>query len=215
MVATCSIFMSYAGTPAFLPVISEMREPRNSRKALYFCVVIVMYSYTAFSLVVYRQYGAWMAVPLLGSAGATLKIIACAVGFVGLTVTGCIYLRVRAKYVIVRILRNSKHSQADTFVHWSVWLGYTVGLDAMAFILAQAIPIFDYLLFLIGTLCFARYCIRLARLAAGSRQQGMGTVSVVAANCFLDDCVHGSIGTILARRYQIRGVHPDSRSICR
>lgn len=155
MVATCSIFVSYAGTSAFLPVISEMREPRDFRKALYACMAVVISSYTAFSLVVYRWCGAWVAVPSLGSAGETMKIVAYAVGFIGLAVSGCLYLHVGAKYVFVRILRDSKHLQADTFVHWATWLGCTTGLGAAAFILAQAIPIFNYLLSLTGSLCFA------------------------------------------------------------
>ncbi|KAL1583678.1 hypothetical protein WHR41_07541 [Cladosporium halotolerans] len=155
MVATCSIFVSYAGTSAFLPVISEMREPRDFRKSLYLCMAIVIASYVSFSLVVYRYCGAWVAVPSLGSAGPTIKIVAYAVGFMGLLVSGCLYLHVGAKYVFVRILRNSEHLQADTWVHWTTWLGCTGGLGAIAFILAQAIPIFNYLLSLTGSLCFA------------------------------------------------------------
>lgn len=155
MVATCSIFVSYAGTSAFLPVISEMREPRDFRKSLYVCMAIVIASYVSFSLVVYRYCGAWVAVPSLGSAGETVKIAAYAVGFVGLWVSGCLYLHVGAKYIFVRILRDSPHLQADTWVHWSTWLGCTGGLGAVAFILAQAIPIFNYLLSLTGSLCFA------------------------------------------------------------
>jgi hypothetical protein len=155
MVATCSIFVSYAGTSAFLPVISEMREPRDFRKSLYLCMAIVIASYTSFSLVVYYYCGAWVAVPSLGSAGPTIKIIAYGVGFVGLLVSGCLYLHVGAKYVFVRVLRNSEHLQSDTWVHWCTWLGCTSGLGAIAFILAQAIPIFNYLLSLTGSLCFA------------------------------------------------------------
>jgi hypothetical protein len=40
-------------------------------------------------------------------------------------------------------------------VHWGVWLGCTFGLAALAFILAEAIPIFNYLIALTGSLCFA------------------------------------------------------------
>lgn len=98
IVATCSIFVSYAGTSAFLPVISEMREPRDFRKSLYLCMAIVIASYNSFSLVVYRYCGGWVAVPSLGSAGETVKIAAYGVGFIGLLVSGCLYLHVGAKY---------------------------------------------------------------------------------------------------------------------
>lgn len=38
MVASCTIFVSSAGTSAFLPVISEMRQPKDYRKSLYVCM---------------------------------------------------------------------------------------------------------------------------------------------------------------------------------
>lgn len=154
MVATCTIFVSSAGTSAFLPVISEMREPRDFRKALYTCMAIVTSAYLAFALVVYRWCGQWVAAPSLGSAGDKIKIVAYAVGFIGLWVSACLYLHVAAKYVFVRILRNSKHLQANTMVHWGTWLGCTCGLCTIAFVLAEAIPIFNYLVGLTGALCF-------------------------------------------------------------
>lgn len=161
MVATCSIHVSYAGTSAFLPVISEMREPKDFRKALFICMGIVTAAYLSFSLVVYRWCGQWVASPSLGSAGPTIKIVAYAVGFIGLTVSGCLYLHVAAKYVFVRILRNSPHLQSNSFLHWATWLSCTLGLGSIAFILAEAIPIFNYLLSLTGSICFAPIAISL------------------------------------------------------
>jgi hypothetical protein len=66
MVASSTIFVSSAGTSAFLPVISEMRNPKDYKKALYPCMVLVTASYLAFSLVVYRWCGQWVASPSLG-----------------------------------------------------------------------------------------------------------------------------------------------------
>ena len=155
MAATCTIFISSAGTSAFLPVISEMREPRDYRKAVYVAMGFVTCSYLCFALVVYRWCGKWVASPSLGSAGHDLQIAAYAVGFIGLTVSACLYLHVAAKYVFVRILRNSRHLQANTVVHWGTWLGLTFGLCSISFILAEAIPIFNYLIAITGSICFA------------------------------------------------------------
>lgn len=66
MVASSTIFYSSAGTSAFLPVISEMRNPKDYKKALYVCMTIVTASYLCFSLVVYRWCGQWVASPSLG-----------------------------------------------------------------------------------------------------------------------------------------------------
>lgn len=66
MVASCTIFVSGAGTSAMLPVISEMKNPRDYRKALFICMAIVTAAYLSFSLVVYRWCGKWVASPSLG-----------------------------------------------------------------------------------------------------------------------------------------------------
>ncbi|KAF7617026.1 putative neutral amino acid permease [Aspergillus flavus] len=155
MVASCTIFVSSAGTSAFLPVISEMHNPKDYKKPLYFCMALVTASYLAFSLVVYRWCGKWVASPSLGSAGQTIKMVSYGVALVGLIVSATLYLHVAAKYVFVRILGNSRHLQANTVVHWGTWIASTVILGALAFILAEAIPIFNYLIALVGSVCFA------------------------------------------------------------
>lgn len=66
MSASCNIFVSSSGTSAFLPVIAEMKNPRDYNKAVYLCMALVNASYIAFSLVVYRWCGQWVASPSLG-----------------------------------------------------------------------------------------------------------------------------------------------------
>jgi hypothetical protein len=161
MTASATIFVSSSGTSAFLPVISEMRQPKDYRKALFTCMAIVQSAYLAFALVVYKWCGKWVSNPSLGSAGPTLKKVSYGIGLVGLVVSACLYLHVAAKYLFVRILRNSKHLQVNTVVHWGVWLSCTIGLASLAFILAEAIPIFSYLIALTGSICFAPLAIML------------------------------------------------------
>jgi hypothetical protein len=57
MAATCTIFVSSAGTSAFLPVISEMTNPKDYNKAVYVSMGIVQASYLTFALVVYKWCG--------------------------------------------------------------------------------------------------------------------------------------------------------------
>lgn len=82
-------------------------------------------------------------------------MVSYGIGLVGLIVSACLYLHVAAKYIFVRILRDSRHLQSNTIVHWGTWLGCTFGLASISFILAEAIPIFNYLLALTGSICFA------------------------------------------------------------
>lgn len=153
--SVATIFCSGAGTSAFLPVISEMRKPRDYNKAVYLCMAIVTASYLTFSLVVYRYCGQWVASPSLGSAGDTIKKISYDIGLTGLLVSACLYVHVAAKYLFVRILRDSEHLQKNSVVHWAVWLGCTFSMSVVSFLLASGIPIFNYLLALAGSLTFA------------------------------------------------------------
>jgi len=159
--AAATIFVSSAATSAFLPVISEMRKPKDYPKAVYMSMSLVTASYLTFSLVIYAWCGKWIASPSLGSAGETVKRVAYGIALPGLIISGCLYVHVAAKYLFVRILRNSRHLQANTMVHWGTWLGCTIGMAAISFILACAIPIFNYVLALVGSLCFAPLAISL------------------------------------------------------
>lgn len=153
--SVATIFCSGAGTSAFLPVISEMRRPRDYNKAVYLCMGIVTASYLTFSLVVYRYCGQWVASPSLGSAGETVKKVAYGIALIGLMVSACLYIHVAAKYIFVRVLRDSVHLQKNSAVHWSVWLACTFGISVVSFLLASGIPIFNYLLALAGSLTLA------------------------------------------------------------
>lgn len=153
--SVATIFCSGAGTSAFLPVISEMRRPRDYNKAVYACMGLVTASYLTFSLVVYAYCGKWVASPSLGSAGDTVKKVAYGIGLIGLLVSACLYVHVAAKYLFVRILRNSEHLQKNSVVHWGVWFACSLSVSIVGFLLASGIPIFNYLLALAGSLTFA------------------------------------------------------------
>ena len=155
MVACTTIFVSSAGTSAFIPVIAEMRRPKDFNKALYVCMIFVTASYITFASVIYAWCGHYITAPALGSAGQTMKKVCYGVGLIGLVVSGAFYNHIAAKYLFVRILRQSRHLQSNTMVHWSTWLGCTFGLASLSFLLAQAIPIFNYLIAITGSFCFA------------------------------------------------------------
>ncbi|KAK7958527.1 transmembrane amino acid transporter protein-domain-containing protein [Apiospora saccharicola] len=156
--AFCTVWwglISSAGSSAFLPVISEMRKPRDFKKAVFTCMAIVLSCYLSFAVVVYAWCGKWVANPALGSAGDLLKKISYGVALVGLIASGAINQHVAAKYVFVRVLRNSRHLQSNTITHWTTWVGITFAIGAIAFILAESITIFNYILALAGSVCFA------------------------------------------------------------
>lgn len=159
--AAATIFCSSAATSAFLPVISEMKKPKDYPKAVYLSMTIVTTSYLAFSLVMYRWCGQWIASPSLGSAGPVIKKVAYGVGIIGLCVSACLYVHIGSKYLFVRVLRNSPHLQLNSVIHWATWFSITAGVSAVSFVVASGIPIFNYILALAGSLCFAPLAISL------------------------------------------------------
>lgn len=60
--------------------------------------------------------------------------------------------QVSSKYIFVRALRGTKHLTANTFVHWVSWIGCTLGVALIAYILASSIPVFNGIVSLAGAL---------------------------------------------------------------
>lgn len=191
-----------------LPVISEMKRPQDYRKSLYLCMSAVFATYLSFSLVVYRYCGQWVASPSLGSAGNTIKKISFGIGFIGLLVTAVLYTHVATKYCFVRMLRGTRHFQSNTTVHWGVWLGTTVTVTTLGFILAQAVPIFGYIVGLAGSVGLAPLAIMLPAYLwmYDFKEYRRGTAiqqvkfylhcAMFALGCFM--CVGGTYGVVSA-----------------
>lgn len=157
MTATLNIFISGSGSSMYLPIISEMRSPRDYHKAAYVAGFLVGALYLSLSLVIYRYCGVWLASPAFGSAGQLFKKISYGVALPGLVIGTGIYSHVAAKYLFVRVLRGSRHLQDNTVTHWGTWLGINILLGTLSYIVAEAVPILNYLLALAGSLCFAPF----------------------------------------------------------
>ena len=155
IVGACTIFVSSCGCPGYLPVIAEMKRPQDFRKAAVIVAIAVGAIYLSFSMVMYRWCGQWIASPSLGSAGPLLKKVAYGVALPSLVVSAGIFNHTSAKYLFVRVLRNTKHLQENTMVHWSTWIGINTAVAVLAWILAEAIPVFNYILSLEASLFFA------------------------------------------------------------
>ncbi|KAF5584347.1 amino acid transporter [Fusarium subglutinans] len=157
MVSSANLFICTAGSSMFLPVISEMRRPQDYRKACLWAGLIVGMLYLVLSLVIYRYCGTWLSVPAFASAGPLFKKISYGISLPGLIIGLGIYQHVAVKYAFVRLLRDSDHLQKNTFTHWGTWLGINFAFGTAAFIVAEAVPILNYLLGLAGALCAAPF----------------------------------------------------------
>lgn len=66
--------------------------------------------------------------------------------------------QITAKYIFVRVLQGSRHLASNTLTHWVVWLGCTIGIALVAYIIASAIPVFSDLVSLVGALLGVPMC---------------------------------------------------------
>ncbi|BCS02834.1 putative amino acid transporter (Mtr) [Aspergillus luchuensis] len=150
--AISTIIFAYAGTPAFFPIVSEMRDPRQYTKALVTCQTLISVTYITIGVVIYYYCGTYVTSPALGSAGPTIKKVSYGVALPGLFVTAILWTHLPAKYVFVRILRGSPHLTANTLIHWITWIGSTLTITIVAYIIASSVPVFDDLVSLVGAL---------------------------------------------------------------
>ncbi|CAD6586449.1 MAG: hypothetical protein CYPHOPRED_003541 [Cyphobasidiales sp. Tagirdzhanova-0007] len=152
--AALAIFASSGNTCAYVPVISEMHNPRDYRKSVIACMYWINSSYLAFTIVVFYYCGKWVASPALGSAGDTIKIISYAIAIPGLIAGAMVWIHVAGKTLFVRFLRNSPHLTSNSPTHWIVWLSCTFGVGIMSWLFTEVIPFFNNLVSLIGCLCY-------------------------------------------------------------
>ncbi|KAJ6000632.1 hypothetical protein N7481_001041 [Penicillium waksmanii] len=158
MTAVSTISLTYAGTPAFFNIVSEMRDPQYYNRALAICQVLVTVIYIVVGTVVYYYCGSYVASPALGSAGILIKKVSYGFALPGLSVSAILLLHLPAKHVFVRILRGTPHLTGQTMVHWVTWLGSTSSIVTVAYIVASSIPVFSDLVALVGALLATSLC---------------------------------------------------------
>ncbi|WWC62253.1 uncharacterized protein I303_104849 [Kwoniella dejecticola CBS 10117] len=155
MSACLIIFVSSSGTSAFIPIIAEMRNPKEYKKPIAAAMGLLNVTYLVVALVVYRYCGIYIASPALGSAGTLIKKLTYGIGLPGLLVSAILCQHLAAKYFFVRILRGTEHLQTKTKTHWITWLGSVILIGIISFVVAEAIPFFSTLIGLVGALAYA------------------------------------------------------------
>ncbi|GJN87102.1 hypothetical protein Rhopal_000047-T1 [Rhodotorula paludigena] len=152
MNAISNLLFSYAGVPVYLPIASEMRNPRDFRKSVIASQTFMTSLYIAIGCVVYYYAGQYVASPALGTAGVMIKRIAYGIAFPGLSFSSIIFTHLSGKFIFVRVLRGSYHLNHYTKTHWLVWFACVFGCLLFSYIIASAIPVFGGLVGLIGAL---------------------------------------------------------------
>ncbi|KAL9127413.1 MAG: hypothetical protein Q9217_003709 [Psora testacea] len=153
--AVTNIIFAYAGHVAFFSFISELHTPSTYPRALFLLQGCDTGMYLVVAIVVYRYAGKDVASPALGSTSPLLRKIAYGVAIPTIVIAGVINGHVAAKYVYVRLFRGTDRMSKRSWSSFGLWAIIVLILWIVAWIIAEAIPVFNDLLGLISAL-FAR-----------------------------------------------------------
>ena len=150
--AVTNIIFAYAGHVAFFSFISELREPAGYPKALYLLQAVDTSMYLIVAAIIYRYSGPNVKSPALGSTSPTLRKVAYGIAIPTIIIAGVINGHVASKYIYVRIFRGTGTMSKKSLFSYGSWALIALVLWTVAWIIAEAIPVFNDLLGLISAL---------------------------------------------------------------
>ncbi|KAJ5242977.1 Amino acid transporter transmembrane [Penicillium citrinum] len=150
--SAANIAFSYVSHNTFFTFIAELKDPKDFPKALALLQTVDMTLYIVAAVVIYRYAGADVTSPALGSAGPLVARIAYGVALPTIVIAGVINSHVAAKAIYIRVFAGTDRMHKRDFVAVGSWVGIAAGLWLLAWIIAEAIPVFNNLLSLITAL---------------------------------------------------------------
>lgn len=150
--AVTNIVFAYAGHVAFFGFISEMETPTDYPKTLYMLQITDTSMYVIAAVVIYIYGGKSVDSPALSSTKPITAKLAYGIAIPTIVIAGVINGHVAAKYIYVRLFRGTDHMKKRTFFSIGSWVVITLVLWVIAWIISEAIPVFNNLLSLITSL---------------------------------------------------------------
>ena len=141
-----------SGHVAFFSFISELKHPEQYPKALFLLQGVDTSMYLIVAVVTYRYAGTSVASPALGSTSPLLQKIAYGIAIPTIVIAGVINGHVAAKYIYVRLFRGTDRMSKKSWSSFGLWAIIVLILWIIAWIIAEAIPVFNDLLSLISAL---------------------------------------------------------------
>ena len=154
---------AYAGHFMFFILISEMKDPRGAMKAAYTLQGFATGFYLLFAIVTYYYLGADVASPSFSSLPTNWAKAAYGIALPNFLIAGSLYSHTAAKLIFVRLFRNRKTTQTSRHLHehtalgWGIWVSLILLMNALAFLLAVGVPIFNYLIGIAASLFASWY----------------------------------------------------------
>lgn len=150
LTACLNIAFAYAGNQGFITVMAEMEDAaKDFTPALIILQSFAVPIYTIVGATIYALAGQYVTSPALGAAPVIPAKIAYGILFPCLLGTALVFGHTAIKYLFVVVLRSLKADNemaANTVRAWSIWIGIGTTFWIIAFILANAIPVFSSIL---------------------------------------------------------------------
>jgi hypothetical protein len=148
--AVLNIAFAYAVNQAFVTVMAEMRDAlRDFMPPMYILQMFAIPMYTIVGVIIYALAGQYTTSPALGAAPVLPFKIAYGILLPTLLGTSLVFGHTSIKFIFVEVLRmvNIEHEyDRNTTRTWGIWITIGTGFWVLAFILANAIPVFDSIL---------------------------------------------------------------------
>ncbi|KAI5468162.1 transmembrane amino acid transporter protein-domain-containing protein [Mariannaea sp. PMI_226] len=154
-VSASNIVFSYASHNSFFTFMAELKNPKDFPKALALLQTIDISLYIITSVVIYRYVGEDVKSPALSSAGATVSKICYGVALPTILIAGVLNGHIAGKAIYLRVFTGTKHLHTRSWVGIGSWIGVSVGLWILAWIIASTIPVFSNLLSLMSAMFFS------------------------------------------------------------
>lgn len=130
--------------------MAEMRDAsKDFMPSMYILQIFAIPMYTIVGAVIYALAGQYTTSPALGSAPVIPSKVAYGILLPTLLGTSLVFGHTAIKYIFVEILRLKKiehEYDRNTKRTWMIWIAIGTGFWILAFILANAIPLFDSIL---------------------------------------------------------------------
>ncbi|KAB5528967.1 transmembrane amino acid transporter [Coniochaeta sp. 2T2.1] len=156
-IAITNPVFSYAGHFMFFILISEMKDPRGAMKAAYTLQGFATVFYIVFAIVMYYYIGSGVASPAFSSLPTAWAKAAYGIAIPNFLIAGSLYAHTAAKLIFVRLFRRTRHLHDHSSVGWATWTLLIFVMNALAFVLAVGVPIFNYLIGIAASLFASWY----------------------------------------------------------
>lgn len=160
MTSGLNIVLAYSGHITYFGFASELRNPKDFTKSLIMLQTVAVSAYATVAFVIYYYGGPNVPAPALSAASDTVRKVAYGVAMPTIIIAGVVNGSVGAKQIYLRIWQWKKQPnvvQEKSKRAYISWVGIVVTLWLAAWLIAESIPSFEYVLALVAALLSGWY----------------------------------------------------------